>query len=274
MAGVNVENLKSAQFEVAKFWLMLSTICSVGVLVTGIAVLFVDQWSVLLALAAGVFGGLNVFFAWQSDNMKEIAESMLRRYEMNNSLGWGISRREINNMLVLAPKSVIAAAESPDEKEYFASTSGIGLERLVDNLEEDAWWSKHLANEMAKWVGLLSVLVTVLAFVLLIVAFQSSVAQTAADRIAQVIISIVVFMFSGGYVRLAFDYRDFALKSREVEMQAEQLRRSPRMDETEAIKLQQDYQIARSIAPLLPTWNYKRMQGRLNGLWPQRNSTL
>lgn len=274
MAGTNVENLKTVQFEVAKRWLLLSTICSTGVFVAGIAVLFVDQWSVLLALVTGLLGALSAYFGWQSDAMREKAELTLRKFEMYDGLGWGISRREINNLLASAPKSVVAAVESPEVKTFYASTTGKGPTRLLENLEESAWWSKHQANEMARWVGLLSALIAILGLVILGVAFQTGVGQTAVDSIAQVAISIVMFMFSGGYVRLAFDYRGFALAAKEVEMKAEQLRKSPPIEETEAIKLKQDYQLARSGAPLLPEWNYNRMKNRLNALWAQRDATV
>ena len=109
-----------------------------------------------------------------------------------------------------------------------------------------------------------------LAFITLIISLQSSLSQTADEIIAKVIISVIVFMFSGGYVRLAFDYNLFANQADKTEEDAFQLCSEKNVSEIQAIKLLHDYQIDRANSPLIPSWLWKMMNKELNELWNER----
>ena len=110
MENINFEDLMQAQFNLAKFWWSLATLCGVLVLIIDVVVAFTGQISILLAIVTAGLLVLNVLCLWRSDRLREIAETMLRKYEMHKSLGWGISAREIANMLALAPSSVKGGA--------------------------------------------------------------------------------------------------------------------------------------------------------------------
>ncbi len=270
----NVENLKTMQFKVAKRWRAISISCGAGVLILGLVVLFANQASILLALAAAALVGVSEYYKWKSDNIKGAAEALLRRFELHDSLGWAISQREIRDMLADGPDSVKAAVDSPEVRTYFASGSGVGLLRMMENLEESSFWSKHLAKEMAKWVFLVAVLIIALALTILVLAFQYTATQGGSGRIGQVIISILVFLFSDGYLRLAFDYRAFADKANDIELLAIEMQKRSAIGESEAILLLQDYQLARSLSPLIPDKIYELRESKLNDLWARRNAVV
>lgn len=270
LQNINLPKLRQALFDAAKGWQLTATVCDVIILLINIVVMITSQLSEFLAVAAILLTVLNVFFLWRSDKLREEAEATLRRLEFYNGLGWAISRREVSNLLASSPKAVKQAAYSSEICEYWTSTSVESPLKLLENLEESAWWSKHLARRMAQYAvgaGLVTFLVVLITLLLVL---QSPAAQPASDMIAKVIILVVLFVISSGYVRLAFDYDQFARAAEKAETQAVQLQENPGLAEIEAIKLLHDYQIDRAVSPLLPSWLWRLVEKDLNELWKQR----
>jgi hypothetical protein len=270
MENINLEKLMQAQFDLAKFWLTLAISSGIGILLIDILVIFFGKLGFVFAFLAALLVVFDAVFIWQSDKLRENAEITLRKFEFFSALGWEISPRELANLLAAAPKSVKRAARSDEKYSYFASDKNKGPKKLLENLEESAWWSKHQAKRMSKYVGSVGGAMMFLAFITLIISLQSSLSQTADEIIAKVIISVIVFMFSGGYVRLAFDYNLFANQADKTEEDAFQLCSEKNVSEIQAIKLLHDYQIDRANSPLIPSWLWKMMNKELNELWNER----
>jgi hypothetical protein len=270
MKHINLEKLMQAQFDLAKFWIALATCCGIAILLIDILVIFLSPLSILFALLAAILVVLNTIFIWRSDRIRENAETTLRKFEMCRSLGWEISMREIANMLAAAPNSVKKAARSTEEYNYFSSTSDFGAKKLLENLEESSWLTKHQARQMSKYVAAFGITMMSLSFISLIVTIQSMLPATISQSVAKIIVSLIVFMFSGGYIRLAFDYDLLANQASKAEENAFRLRSEEKISEIEAIKLLHDYQIDRANSPLLPTWLWKIMSKELNELWNER----
>lgn len=268
--NINLEKLMQAQFDSAKFWLMLATVCGVGIVLIDIFVIFSNQLSKVLAMVVAILIILNAVFVWWSDKLREHAETILRKFETYNSLGWGINAREIANILAESSNTVKQAARSAEEYIYFTSEENKSPKKLLENLEESAWWSKNLARRMAKYVGTFGIAVMSLSFLSLVIALQSSLPSATSDSIAKIIISIIVFMFSGGYIRMAFDYNSFANQANKTEEAAFRLQTENEISDIDAIKLLHDYQIDRATSPLLPSWLWKVMNKELNELWVER----
>ena len=272
MKNVNLEKMMQAQFDLAKFWLTLAISSGIVVLLIDIFVVVANQWSTFLVFGAALLAVLNSVFLWRSDRLRETAEMMLRKFEMYKSLGWEISAREIANLLAAAPSSVKEAARSGEQYKYFASTRNKDPRKLLENLEESTWWSKHQAKRMSKYVAAFGISMLTIAFITLVFALQSALSASTSDSIARIMISIIVFMLSGGYIRLAFDYNLFANQAHDIEEIAFRLRQEDKISEVEAIKLFHNYQIDRANSPLLPSWLWKIMSKELNDLWNERLS--
>ena len=269
MKKINLEKLMRAQFDLAKLWLMLATSSSIGVLLIDIVVVIVNQWVAFFAFTAALLTVLNSVFLWRSDRLRATAETWLRKFEMDKSLGWEINAREIADLLAAAPRSVKEAARTDEEYEYFASTRNVGPKKLLENLEESTWWSKHQARRMSKYVGAFGIIALVIAFITLVISLQSALSASFSDSIAKIAISIIVFMFSGGYIKLAFDYNLFANQAHKIGEKAFQLQEDE-ISEVEVIKLLHDYQIDRAGSPLIPSWLWKIVGKELNELWNER----
>ncbi len=257
-------------FDAAKFQLTLSIGCALLVLLIDIGVIVFNRFGPLLAVLAALLTILSIVFQWRSERLRGVAEALLRKFEMHKGLGWAISREEISDLLAMASKRIKNAAYSTGEDDYFASQHPQPAKKVLENLQESAWTTKHQAQRMARYTGRVSAAVFLLAFITLVVALQSALSHTTAQNIAQIVLAILVFVFSAGYVRLAFDYYMFASDAGKIEDQAVEMCKRRRVKDAEAIKLLHEYQVVRATSPLLPGWLWKMMQNELTELWKQR----
>jgi hypothetical protein len=186
----------------------------------------------------------------------------------------------------------IEAFSEPSAGNYFASTEPPGARRAVENLRESAWWSMHLSETMW-WIFItLIVLVFVGCIFLLNLSVQDvsqashhaittaqnqgpqptatpaeSVSPAVSASVVKVVTSAVLFIFSYGLFKFATGYFSFSAKSRQVADKAEVILNNGAIDEVQAIKLWQDYHLARDAAPMLPNWVWKIREKKLNKLW-------
>jgi hypothetical protein len=272
---INLQALMNAQFDAAKFDQNMAVLCSIIVLILDIVVTFTSFFQKEVALIVGILVIASAAFLWRSSRLRDTAEGELRKFEFYKGLGWEISSREVSDILASAPNSVKKAARrSSDSDAYFIDTSDVGPQKLLRNLEESSWWTKQLARRMTNITAAFSIVVATTAVITLVISLQNALSQTVADNIASATISVIVFLFAGGYVRLAFDYHLLSLSADKAEAQACELLQSNQvnqvLEESEAVKVMLDYQIARTTAPLIPTWLWKMNQDELNKLWDER----
>lgn len=226
---------------------------------------------VLLALLAEVL-------QWQSDTIKDVTETLLRMLDLHDAFGWSISEREMSNVLAQNEKlSQAFAAHAPNEA-YFGSMEPPGTGRALANLAESAWWSKHLAREMGQRCLLIVACLVVAALIALVASVEAVRASTAAHAvealhaIGNVVTATLTLVFSLGLTRLGVAYLVFSGKAEKVEERATQAAARPDNVDTEAVKLWQDYHLARITAPFIPTWYWRRRRPHLNMVWQRRNA--
>ncbi len=122
-------------------------------------------------------------------------------------------------------------------------------------------------------------LFTAIAFLLLGVSVLFSViGEPMSDgkpaAVARAILSVLSVVFSGGLLRLCFDYFSFAKKAGNVSARTLELRRSSTVEPTDASRLLHDYQVARSKAPPIPNWYHRSRRDKLNALWKSLGSQI
>lgn len=237
------------------------------VYVTGAAALFItDKFSIIPVLALGLVI-LSELFQFRSDNFKRSSESLRRKLDFNKSFGWEIAPSELTDILTQVPVHVENKAESGKDVSYFASKQGIGPARAVDNLEESAWYSKHLATIAFNYcMGILAFII-VGSIIALYFAFNSHVNDQITAKISKIITSTIMIIFSIGLTRLAIGYYRFIDRSDRVEAQAISKIKAGTVSEVEAIKLWSEYHIARASSPLIPEIIWKMNKDRLTRLW-------
>jgi hypothetical protein len=267
---INLQRLMNAQFDEAKLYQNIAIGCGIVVLGIDVCTTVHNQHEKALALIATGLVVMSVLALWRSSRMQNIAEGILRKFEFRNGLNWPLSGREVSDILASAPNNVKKAARSTEPETYFTDTQAPSVQRLLKNLEESAWWTKHLARRMVAITALFSTTVFLIVFIILIISLQSVLSPTASDIIAKITINIIAFIFTGGYFKLAFDYNLLATEAERAEERACDLLKLPEVVESEAVKALHDYQIARATSPLLPSWIWKLSQKELDTLWKER----
>ena len=143
------------------------------------------------------------------------------------------------------------------EEPYFASKEEPGPKRAVENVLESAWWSKHLSESMF-WTCSVIIGCAIAGSVVALVA--SVLAVTDHDTlgsVARIVTSVLLLGLSCGLVRLAVGYYGFGQKAAQIEVQAESLL-AKKVVLIDAVKLLHEYQLARSSAPIIPEWIWRR----------------
>lgn len=270
--NINVEAFMKAQFGYTKFWWTTASLCRFLIVVINAIALFITANAGILAFVAVILTIAQPLAQWYSDRLKSAANSILRKIEMAKGLDWAIKPREISDIVATLPKRVKQQAEKTAglPENYFSSQEPPSPRRLLQNLEESAWWTKHQARPMAWYAAIFSCAVVGVAIIILIISLQSALSQATANNIAKVTISVIAFVFSGGYIRLADDYNRLAYAAEWAEDKAHSLKDKSDLTESEAIKVVHDYHIARAGSPLLPEWLWKMKQKELNELWDRR----
>ncbi len=209
---------------------------------------------------------------WRADYLKGDYQSLLRKFEFLDGLGWAITPRERSEwLLTLTEKqSLEVTASDRMPKHYFASKKQPSVTRLLENLEESSWWSKHLGKFSYFVFGSFTVLVVFGSFTILLISVQAAVSQATLINIVKVIVSVLAALFSIGFVRFSVEYWMFSQSSgRFEETTCRLLDNSTPISQEEATKLLHEYQIARSSAPMIPNWAWKWKQKKLNTIWEQ-----
>ena len=279
----NVRAVSIVLLNQAKRLWGLSLICAIlgpvlGLLSTLITLPPIAAPIALVALAISAEA-----FQWRSDALKDAGEALLRKLDMREAFGWLISPKELSDLLAQNSGLHQAITNHSSQEAYFESKESLGTVRALANLEESAWWSKHLSRELGlRCLLIVSALIIVVLSVLIasVEAVQESTAAQTVQMlhtVGNVVTAALALVFSLDLTRLGLSYYQFSSKAAPIEAEAGLLASHPSLDIQEqnilAVNLWQDYHIARATAPFVPTWFWKRRRTSLNAIWAERNCT-
>lgn len=112
---------------------------------------------VLLAIVAELL-------QWRSDAIKDGAECLLRALHLLDPFGWPRPSREMFDLESQNAGLYGAFVSQAPKKAYFGSKEPAGVDRVLANLEESAWWSKPLVSQMGLICALVVAALVVAAF--------------------------------------------------------------------------------------------------------------
>ncbi len=238
----------------------LAAIVGISVIVKGLSA--PNPWlMVVLALIAEGF-------QLRSDYCKSRAESLQRKIELDQGLGWPISGAELSDYLVKLMPKKRRQIEATAKENYFASDREAGARHLLENLQESAWWSKELAGNMTGVIGVLVLLLLAGSIGTFATTFEKAESFTLLENVNRLTSSIVAIAITLGLLKQFVGYFSFSRKSEQIEKATLPLLAiSTEPSEMDAIKLLHDYQIARAGAPLVPNILWRIRRNSLNELW-------
>lgn len=273
--GDFLNNAQREQNDLAKTWWWITRGLQLAVLVIGIVI---TVWNVLpteLAIVASLLSIGSVITLWVADHRKGNAQAIHRKFEFLDALGWEVSSQELRNLHVTLPKEVKAKLDkSPNSPyTYFASKTARSPRRLMENLTESTFFSRHLAARSAQIFGFITIVIFILAIGMLLLTLQASPSQSTGIVTAKIFVAVLGFLFTAGFIRLTYDFYRFSQVSSRAEDNACALLKQRDIELEEAIKLYHEYQLARAGSPLIPTLVWKYMRDELNKRWEQYNQT-
>lgn len=275
MANQQTRNLKhdlrtlcQAYFELAKRWMIAAILSKILIFTIGIITVFWPVFPTFSPFIVIILSIASDLFSWRSDIIKGTAESLLRKLDFWDSFGWAISKAELSDIIMRSSSNLykLAPVEIVGEK-YFASKEGVGAKRALENIQESAWWSKHLSEKMGQYCLTVTCVLIAVLFGVLLVSIQTVNSSSTLANTGRVVTSALMLVFSLGLFRFVSGYYGFSRKAAQIEERIENLITSQNFDSFDAIKATHEYHIARAAAPLIPSWIWKNMQANLNEMW-------
>lgn len=275
---VDLKKLMSELFDRAEFWWETAQISRAAVVLIGVYLIFSDSYARWFTLLGSVLSIAYASANWRSSRLKGVANGILSHFELSDGLDWNPSSAQISEWLANTPRPIRnkvfdANAFPGTVTGYFASPREPSIRRLLENLEESGWYTKHQANRMRNIISTAGTLAFLTAVIILGVLVESNLSRATLSDVARAVTAVLVFMFSGGYFLLALDYGHYGHRAEQIEERARALLSSETVDRDEAIKTLHDYQISRATSPLLPTRVWKAMEEDLNRIWYRTRRT-
>jgi hypothetical protein len=263
----DLRRLNRRLFSSAKNWWAAALWCKAGGIAVGALAVYFSFLSKSLPVLVLLVTVISECLAWHSDRLKGAAESLLRKLDLQDSFGWLITKAEVTDTLARAPRKMLEeAAAVGDHEAYFATQGGQGTRRALKNIQESAWWSKHLTERMWRYSLAATIISVVGSLIIILVSLNTVNDRDILSGTGRVVTSVLMLVLSLGLVRLTLGYYGFHQKAQRAESRAEELLKTD-CSEVDAIKLYNEYHLDRASAPLIPDLVWKRIEKGLNELW-------
>jgi hypothetical protein len=272
-ASRQVKGVLSAWLSNGKSWWGISLTIQIIASLGGAVAVLVGSVSPGWALFLGLTSVAALLGRWRGDFFRQLGEALLRHVELEDGMGWPVSRKVLADSLARGIAVASSAASRAREQEnFYASTRKPGALRTLDNVCESAWWTQQNAHWMAwKMVSLVVVLCLVAVWSLLVAA--AIMGPPDPIEVSRLITAGISVVFAGNLVRLPFEYFRLSGNASESDRKASELiggKSSP--TEAEAVRLLGDYQLARAMGPPIPDWVWRRRRDHLNEIWKQTST--
>lgn len=268
--------ISSGAFERAKRFWRYSLFCKASLFAIGLISILFNLFPSFVPILILILEVISELLSWNSDNYKDKSEYLLRKLDFRDSLGWQISRSELSDLYIESENLQDDALDIGVNQSYFSSTEEDDRgRRLLENIQESAWWSKHLTRRMYTIYFYSVILLTFVSMSLLLFTILNieKINNQVVPKIGEISISILMLIFSLNIIRTVFAYSNFYQQCKDTEETIENLLESTESIEIEkAIKIVHEYQICRNTAPLIPSFIYERMKQKLNEKWQQRRA--
>ncbi len=266
---VNVRLLTAAQFNEAKRWWFGANMSRLLVIIVTVVSLLWKRWLGWIWVLAAILTVIHSLLQWRADILRGKAEAMKRKLEFQDGLGWKISEQEKADLILEVSNTVKKAGFGTEDSTYFDSREDVSARRAVENLNQSAWYTKHLARKMSGFLFTLSA-ISLGLFVLTLVVFHSLPFQRWEATVGRILVTVVALLIAYGYLRIGFQYRSLSSQAENANESASRLLDLETLTEIQAIRILHEYQIARAMAPLIPDWLWKREKTELNRLWERQ----
>lgn len=220
-------------------------------------------WAYYIGVVVLLLQGLVWHLRGVGLGLHRLADEARRRATLIDALGESAERLDVANIRAAISKRACRAAASKNRSGYWAATAPQGTDRLLEQLQESAFWSKHLyaaaARETFKVLGA-TVLSLALIGLLGLVVFSGET-DLAVARVLVVALSALIGLDVLGHARA---WQTAAREAERVDRRLEAL--DPGALEP-LVAVVSDYAVATTSAPPIPNRVYAAEKERLDELW-------
>jgi len=278
--GQRIELLKrlvNTAFQKAKLWSFAVIGLQLLVFFSGVASIFWTKLSLSYPWIALPLAAVAAYLATQAAKHRSLAESLKRQHELADGFGKAPSCAQLadtKHALGELLSDEVDAQLRPGIT--YSSEAENGAHRLLENLIESAWFSKHLASWCSKRLCAVFAVSLVLSVSILLwcVGHLNNPSVTLEAAASKLVSATLLFMLSVGLIRTWLSFSRFAGKSQVNEQQAAAQLQHNKSDNLEALRLLTEYQLARATAPMIPTWVWRYRKEKLNHDWKIRKASL
>jgi hypothetical protein len=205
----------------------------------------------------------------RAEKLKSVGETLKREHEYWQGFGRAPSLSRLADLKV-STSGKLPEAQSQLLRQGLAFSSGkaAGPARVMENLVESTWFTKHLAGWCGNILCLVFVASSILSIILLLITASSAAQVSSRLAAAKCVSATFTFLISVGVLRQWLSFAEFSKNAGQIEAEAERLSRTE-VTEFEAQRLLTEYWLIRAGAPLIPTFAWKFRRDALNEAWKQ-----
>jgi hypothetical protein len=228
--------------------------------------IFIHDESALFGLTIAAFL-LQIFEAWCKWRMTfwfTHANDARRLHQLENGLGLRPSPLEVKRIQAVAPMHDI-----PYDSTYFASQERPGPRRLIESLEESAFYSEMIAgwSEKIFLYGSLTGCLVPVATLLITLGWHSDIERSVL--IDKLVIACLAFFLAGDWAQIFVQYRMLRKAAGESVEEANRLLRCNHIENAMAMSLSLSYNLAIVQAPPTINFLYVRFKPKIAQLYEE-----
>lgn len=263
-----IEGLVNQAYDKAKWWAGLVIGLQSTLFLAGIAAIIFPGFTLSYPWIALPLALLGAGISGRAAKFKGMAERAKRQHEYLAGFGIIPSGAMLADLSMSLPTSLPEATDRLLRQGItYSSGKPAGAARVLENLCESGWFTKHLADWCACTLRALFIVTVAVAIALLLLSATSLAGTPVGIVAAKFIAATLIFLISIGTLRSWLAYATLSQKAGDTDAEAGRLLKSGHFDQFEAQRLLAEYQLARASAPLVPTWVWRLRRDTLNKNW-------
>lgn len=263
-----IEGSVNQAYDKAKWWAGSAIALQAALFVAGVAAIFFTKFTLSYPWIALPLALLAALISGRASKFKRMAERAKRQHEYLAGFGLAPSRGMLADLRVSLGRELPADTDRLLRQGItYSSGKPAGAARVLENLCESGWFTKHLADWCACALRALFLGTVGIAVALLLLSATSLSGTPVGIVAAKFVAATLIFLISIGTLRSWLAYAALSQKAGDIDVEAGRLLTAGNPDKFEAQRLLAEYQLARASAPLVPTWVWRLRRDFLNGNW-------
>ena len=267
MASTTARFIVTGLFERAKRDWTTAIIAKFVVAIIGFIVAIRPGNAAALGLVILVAETMSATCFYRAERLKAQAEPVLARLDLEDSLGWATPKSYIDELAAdFGTFSRVGQRIRGDDAYFSPGEIPIGWRRLSNNMSESALYTRTIAAAARNVIfTLCGIMISAVAIVLISGIYRQAYQGTNAA--GEFLVDALLFLVTIDLLPLGFRYHTLRCEATQTRSVLSSL--SPDSNEAAVVPIAIQYQLARAVAPLLPTYAFLRKRFPLGAIWSE-----